>query len=332
MSRRPVGAGILGLGRWGRTLVDASRRDPGSRLSFVAAATRSPEKAAAFCADRELPLLDGLDALLRRDDIEAVVLATPHSQHADQIRRVAEAGRHVFVEKPLALTLSDAADAIAACETAGVGLAVGFNRRFLPAFRALQDHVDAGDVGRPLHVEGSFSGPFGYHYTDGMWRGSSAENPAGGMAAMGIHVLDAMVALMGPVARTATLSRRLAVASQLDDTTSVMLEFASGSTGTISTLMATAPFWRLHVFGGSGWAQMPDQHRLIRADLDGQLREQGFEPLDTLAAELDAFARMVREGEAWPVSAAQALASVAAMEAISRSAVSGGGWVEVEQH
>nr|WP_254368336.1 Gfo/Idh/MocA family oxidoreductase [Paracoccus sp. Z118] len=324
-------AGIAGLGRWGQTLVDASRRNPDSMLSFVRAATRSPDKAAAFCADRDLPLAAGFDALLVDDDIEAVVLATPHSQHADQIRRAAAAGRHVFVEKPLALTLADAISAVDACETAGVRLAVGFNRRFLPAFRALQGLLASGDLGRPLHVEGSFCGPFGYQYTDEMWRGSAAENPAGGMAAMGIHVLDAMIAIMGPVVRVAAISRRLAVSSNLDDTTVIMLEFASGATGSLSTLMATAPFWRLHVFGASGWAQMPDQARLIHAGLDGQVSEQSFEPLDTLATELDAFALTVREEWPWPVTTVQALASVGAMEAIARSAAGGGNWVGVEE-
>lgn len=164
-----------------------------------------------------------------------------------------------------------------------------------------------------------------------MWRGSSAENPAGGMAAMGIHVLDAMIALMGPVARVAVLSRRLAVSSHLDDTTAIMMEFASGGTGTLSTLMATAPYWRLHVFGAAGWAQMPDQDRLALSDLDGPVGEHRFEAADTLADELDAFAEMVQENCPYPVSHPQALASVAAMEAIAHSAGRDGARADVER-
>lgn len=326
----PVRAGIVGLGRWGQNLVEANRKDPDSRLSIVRAATRSPDKAREFCAGLALPLDPSLEALLASDDIEAVVLATPHSQHASQIRSAAAAGRHVLVEKPLALTLVDASAAIEACEAAGMCLAVGFNRRFLPAFNALQSAMDAGELGRPLHIEGSFCGPFGYQYTDEMWRGSKAENPAGGMAAMGIHILDAMIAVMGPVRRVSVLSRRLAVTSHLDDTTTVLLEFVSGATGTLSTIMATASYWRLHAFGASGWAQIPDQNRLIRSDLSSQTTEQRFDPVDTLAAELHAFALLIRENDPYPVSFAQALASVAAMEAITRSALNDGGWTEVE--
>mgnify|MGYP005856800743 CR=1 FL=1 len=330
MSAEPVRAAIVGLGRWGQSLVDAAGSAE-RRLIFTRAATRSPEKAADFCESRGLILDADLDVLLRHDDLEAVVLATPHSQHAAQIRRIAAAGCHVFVEKPLALTLADARSAVTACESASVTLAVGFNRRFLPAYRALHALIDADRIGQPLHVEGSFCGSFGYGYSDDMWRGSRTENPAGGMAAMGIHVLDAMIAIMGPVRRVSVLSRRMAVSSGLDDTTTVHLEFARGATGMLSTLMATASFWRLHVFGSKGWAQMPDQARLITATLSNGSTDLAFDSADTLAAELGCFAEAIRGNRCYPVTTAQALAGVAAMEAIARSARCNGEWVEVEQ-
>ena len=324
----PLRTAIVGLGRWGRNLVRAGAQTQG-RLVFVRAATRTPEKAAAFCDDHDVILDADLETLLRHDDVEAIVLATPHSQHAAQIRQVAAAGRHIFVEKPLALTLSDARTAFDACEKAGVKLAVGFNRRFLPAYLALREQIHTGRIGRPLHAEGSFCGPFGYDYGDGMWRGSRDENPAGGMAAMGIHVLDAMIAVMGPVRRVCVLSRRMAVSNGVDDTTTVQLDFTSGATGTLSTLMATASFWRLHVFGSAGWVQMPDQTRLSLATLDSSPEERVFTPTDTLATELDHFARSVRGDDLYPVTVTEALAGAAAMEAIGRSAQCGGTWIDV---
>lgn len=325
MSAPPVSAAIVGLGRWGRNLVTAGQGGP---LRFTHAATRTPGKAEAFCAEHGLTLRPGLEDVL--DAVDAVVLATPHSQHGAQVREAAATGRHVFVEKPLALTLSDAAAAFDACAAANVRLAVGFNRRFLPAYQSLAATVAEGGIGRALHVEGSFCGPFGYDYRDDMWRGSSAENPAGGMAAMGIHILDAMIGVMGPVARVSVLSRRLAVSSHLDDTTTVHLDFASGATGTLSTLMASASFWRLHIFGSKGWAHMPNQEQLVLSDLAGKQTEQSFGKTDTLAAELAAFAATIADAAPYPVTRQQALAGVAAMEAIGCSAAQGGAWVEVD--
>lgn len=325
----PVRAAIVGLGRWGRNLVDANAGNPSSLLHLTHAATRSPQKAEEFCKGRGLRLLADFEDLLASPEIDAVVLATPHSQHVDQICRAAAAGKHVFVEKPLALELAHAEAAISAARSEGIRLCVGFNRRFLPAFRELGNLAASGVLGRPLHVEGAFSGSFGYQYTNEMWRGDASENPAGGMAAMGIHVLDAMIALLGPVRRVSAISRHVAVPSDLKDVTNVALDFASGATGSLSTLMSTASFWRLHLFGSQGWAQMPDQTRLITSDLDGHVQESGFEPRDSLAMELDAFARAILTGAPYPVTDDQALGGVATMEAIALSSADNGSWIDV---
>lgn len=325
-----VRAAIVGLGRWGRNLVDANAGNQASRLRVTHAATRTPRKAEAFCMERGLRLLDSFDAVVASPELDAVILATPHSQHAEQICKAAAAGKHVFVEKPLALELAHARAAVSAARSAGIQLCTGFNRRFLPAFRELDRRAGAGALGKLLHVEGAFSGSFGYQYTNDMWRGDASENPAGGMAAMGIHILDAMIALLGPVRRVSAISRHVAVPSDLKDVTSVAIDFVSGATGSLSTLMSTASFWRLHLFGSEGWAQMPDQTRLVASDLAGRLEDAGFDAHDTLAAELDAFARSILTGEAYPVTHEQALAGVAAMEAISVSSVEDGRWIDVE--
>lgn len=326
---KPVTCAVVGLGRWGRNLAEAAAAGPERGLQITRAVTRSPEKARAFCDERGIALSGDFAALLADPEVEALVLATPHSQHCAQIRAAAAAGKHVFVEKPLALTLAEAEDAVAACRAQGVILAVGFNRRFLPAYRALAESFRSGDLGEALHIDGNFSGSFGYDYTADMWRGSVAENPAGGMAAMGIHVLDAMIHLLGPLRSVMTKSRRRVLEAPIDDTTTSMLEFESGATGCLTTLMATPRNWRLQLFGSSGWAAMPDQDRLILSKLDGSQTETRFDPADTLHDELQAFARTIRQGETYPVSIAEALAGVAAMEAIGRSAAAGGSAVEV---
>jgi len=166
--KQTVDAAIIGLGRWGQNLVTAAASDPQCRLKFTRAVTRTPEKAQAFCDQNNLPLDTSYDAVLRDPDISAVVLATPHSQHTDQITAAVTAGKHVFVEKPPALSLGEAMRAVAA----GRVLAVGFNRRFLPAFMALKALLEDGSLGSPLHIEANFLGPFGYNFSADMWRGT----------------------------------------------------------------------------------------------------------------------------------------------------------------
>ena len=324
---KPVRAAIVGLGRWGQNLVAASAE---SDLNFVQGVTRTPSKVTEFATQNGFPVSDDYDAMLADPGIEAVVLATPHSQHCAQICKAAEAGKHVFVEKPLALSLVEAQKAVRSCNAHEVTLAVGFNRRFLPAYSGLCEAYQANKLGKALHIEANFSGPFGYDYSADMWRGSLDENPAGGMAAMGIHMLDAMIHLLGPVRRVATLSCRRAVEAPIDDTTHVQLEFVSGATGSLTTLMATQTNWRLQLFGASGWAAMKDQQSLEISQIDQDPVVAPFEAVDTLAAELSAFAGCVRGDGSFPVTHHEALHGVAAMQAISRSAASGGERVNVE--
>lgn len=293
--------------------------------------TRTPSKVTGFGKAQGFEITDDFDALLADPNVQALVLATPHSMHCSQICAAAEVGKHIFVEKPLALTLSEAKDAVAACQRNKVTLAVGFNRRFLPAFQALQKQNHSGSLGIPLHIDANFSGPFGFGFTDDMWRGTTAENPAGGMAALGIHMLDAMIHLLGPVQRVTALSKRRVLSAGVDDTTTVQLDFDSGATGTLTSLMATPLNWRLQLFGSEGWAAMADQQSIEVSRLeDPKQSNQTFEAVDTLAAELNAFAAAVYEGTPFPVSMSEALAGVAAMQAISQSAAASGSVVQVE--
>ena len=327
--QRAVRAAIVGLGRWGQNLVTSVSGKPDAKLEFTRGVTRTPDKAADFCRSQGLPLSDDYDALLADADIDAVVLATPHSQHCDQICAAAKAGKHVFVEKPVTLALDEARQAIAACAKHSVVLAAGFNRRFLPGYHALKAQSQAGDIGVALHVEANFSGPFGYDYTADMWRGTVSENPAGGMAAMGIHMLDAMIGVLGPVHAVTCLSRRRVLSAPIDDTTTVQIEFVSGATGTLTTLMATAANWRFQLFGSSGWLAMPDQSTLTVLKIGHEPEMRRFEPADTLRDELAHFARCIREGAAPIVSPQDILSGVAAMEAIAISAAMGGARMEV---
>src|SRR4030081_589325 len=127
-----IRAAILGLGRWGRSLVN-SVQGKSRDIQFVAAHTRTRATAEEFCRDQGMPFVASYAQILADPAIDAVVLATPHSRHAEQIAQAAAAGKHVFVEKPMTLDLASAQAAAETAHKAGVLLAVGFNRRFHPA-------------------------------------------------------------------------------------------------------------------------------------------------------------------------------------------------------
>lgn len=116
-----IDAAIVGLGRWGKTLVEAVQ-GKSEVLRFTRAVSRNPGKLREYAADQRLELVDALESVLADREIDAVVLATPHSLHCDQIIAVAAARKAVFCEKPLTLKKAEAARAIEACQAAGVVL------------------------------------------------------------------------------------------------------------------------------------------------------------------------------------------------------------------
>ncbi|HEX7055523.1 MAG TPA: Gfo/Idh/MocA family oxidoreductase [Burkholderiales bacterium] len=328
-----LNAAVVGLGRWGQRLVEALASPPSEVLRFTHAVVRTPGSAAEFCERHGLRLVpaERLDALLAERSVSALVLATPHSQHADQVIRAARAGKHVFCEKPFTLDLESACAAVEACREAGVVLALGHNRRFLPAMAEMKEIIDSGELGEILHAEGAFSGNFGFGYLPGMWRATQRESPAGGMTAMGIHIIDAFIHLVGPIASVRCESHRRVLSVDLDDTTSAFMRFRNGATGYLSTLTATGRIVRVQVFGTRGWLHLLDHHILERCDVEGNVSRREFPRVDSERLELEAFGNAIARRQPYQVSIDEAVHGVAVMQAAFRSAREDGERVAVEE-
>ncbi len=316
---------IAGLGRWGQRLVDSCQvhgKPVGDELYFTHAVARSPDKYRDYCAHQRLMLADDYHDLLADSKIDAVVLATPHSQHFEQITAAATAGKHVFVEKPFTLECDHAVSAADSASGAGVVLAVGHNRRFLPALQDLRSMIDNGELGTVTHMEGNFSGPFGLDYDRTMWRANAIESPAGGMTAMGIHIVDALIYLGGPIAQVSAQSLGNVLDVEMDDTTSVLMRFENGASAMLSTLCATARQWRLQVFGTKGWVQLRDHHLLDTCYVGQQQADTKIYPeTDIELAELEAFARACRGAAEYSVTLDEAVHGIAVQDAIIESAL-----------
>lgn len=315
---------IAGLGRWGKVLVDSVQGRSDS-VRFTAAVVRDPARAAADAAARGLAVHDRLEAVLSDPTIDGVVLATPHSQHAAQIIACACAGKPVFVEKPVTLTRASAAEALAAAEAAGVAVAAGFNRRFLTVMRDLKALVESGELGTVLHIETHFSGNVAGRYRPGMWRIAPGESPAGGLAGSGIHQIDAIIHLAGPITEVFAVSTRRVHSFEMDDTTMVTFRLASGAVGSLLTMTATAPLWRITVFGTKGRAQAEGAadrrgtETLEVVLLTGDRQHRSYAPFDIERAELEAFAAAITGRAPYPIPAEEVLNGVATFEAVSLS-------------
>jgi len=320
-----INAAIVGIGRWGQGLV-SSVQGTSDQIRFTAGVTRTRSKAESYCADNHIDLRDDFAELLADETLDAIVLATPHTQHEEQIVAAAKAGKHVFTEKPFTLSKASAERAVAAVRAAGVTVALGHNRRFFKNTEAMKALVESGELGTLLHIDGNQSSDLGMAAVT--WRDSRAESPAGGMTSLGIHALDCMIHMGGRIAQIDTISTHRAIGYDIDDATAAVLQFEAGMTGTMVTLASSPRIFHIRVAGSKGWAEMTNNAVLRICGADSQIEEKSF-PIDdyphlsSMAAELNEFAAAAQGNGTYRITPEEMIHGTAVLEAMGKSAESG---------
>ena len=200
------GFGIIGCGVIAPFHAMAIAELPNARL--VAVADEVPDRARSLASTFDVEALE-IDALLVRPDVDVVCVCVPSGSHAEVGSRVAAAGKHVVVEKPIEVTLEAADRLIAACASHGVLLSVISQHRWDPGVRELKRLVDSGRMGRLLLGDAVVKWYRTQEYYDsGDWRGTRALDGGGALMNQGVHYVDLLQWVMGPVervfARTAT--------------------------------------------------------------------------------------------------------------------------------
>ena len=333
-----LNAAIVGLGWWGKTLVESTQGESDA-IRFTAGATRTGStEAQEFAAAQGFELRGAYEELLSDPAIDAVVLATPHSLHTSQIVAAA-AGKHVFCEKPFALTRETAEQAVQAMQSAGLTLGLGYNRRLHPAMVDLRRRINSGALGTIMHVEATMTFSNALYLEPGQWRADPTETPCGGLTPMGVHAIDAMIDLCGEIDQVFCLSFRRVVEIDADDTTSVLFRMKDGMSGYLGTITATGGGFSFQVFGSAGSLRLegmthiagaPSEER--RSRLFGTCKFQPIkgppetwqaDAFDVTRASLEAFAAAVAGGPAYPIQLDQMIHGAAVTETIVKSAASG---------
>jgi len=323
--------GLVGLGDWGEQVALAAAMEPGVEL--VACYARTPETRAAFAARHGCRACTDLEEMLAAPDIHGVVVMTPNNAHRGPVVATAGHGKHVLVTKPIAATIEDGRAMIAACEQAGVILAVGHQSRREPAIAALKAALDAGELGQPTLVEANISTSRGLGIGPDEWRWRSDECPGGPLIQLGIHHVDTLQYLLGPIVGVQSWQQRSLVAAEFADVTLTLLEFESGLRGYLgSSYTASMATW-IRVYGTAALAHY-DQLSGLAIQRDSwptgprrELRSAALDfrrpPIPTMRAEIAEFAECIRTGKAPDISGQFALRNLAVVLAAVRSAESG---------
>jgi predicted dehydrogenase len=326
-----LGVGLIGCGGMGRRLAQELAAVPEARL--VAVCDVVPDAAAAFGVAMGVPFDFDHHTLLARSEVDAVIVATPNGRHTPVVLEAVATGRHVFCEKPLALTVAECDAAIAAAARHGVRLLVGHVLHLMPQFRRVLDLFAGGTLGAPLSAQVVHAGWF----DDPQARYRLRRETAGGLLFdITIHELDFLLRLFGPVASvTALTANRLHPEIDYEDDAHLLLRFRSGAVAQVLGSLAS----RLGVSGGlvlgdRGSLRYEEAAPARRGGtITYRLLEGGAPPVtETLtydhgggayALELGHFAAWVLHDVPPPMTAADARAVVAVIAAAYASAERG---------
>ncbi len=286
----------LGMGWWSDVLADAIQRS--GKLKIVSCYSRSSGKREAFSKKYGCKAASSYEEILNDPKIDALINTTPNSVHLETTLAAAKAGKHVFLDKPIANTISDARALTQACRKAKVVLALGYQRRRESQFRWIKERIE--DFGKLVNAEANISRDRLGKIDLNSWRYTAEGMPGGVMLQIGIHYSDVLEYLLGPVRAVSGRFVRLVLPGDNPDVASLVLEHENGALSTLNASYASASeYYLMNIYGKEASAYY-DLHQGLRFLKRGSAKP---EPVacrrnDPIVEELEEFARAVRgEGE-----------------------------------
>ncbi len=315
MAIEPLRVACIGMGWWSDVLADAIQRS--GKITIVACYTRSEQKRNAFASKYGCAAGSSYDAILNDRGIEAVINTTPNDAHLETTRAAAAAGKHVFLDKPIANTLADGRAITAACRNAGVVLALGYQRRRESHFRWIRQKIEEGVFGKLVNAESNISRDRLGKIDLNSWRYTAKGMPGGVMLQIGIHYTDVLEYLLGPIKAVSGRFAQLVLPGDNPDVASLVLEHGNGALSTLNASYASASeYYLMNIYGKEASAYY-DLHNGLRI-----LKRGGERPSpvpcaknDAFVEELEEFAAAVRGNGKPEMNGERATASLAVIRA-----------------
>jgi predicted dehydrogenase len=322
--------GIIGLGWWGKQIVTCLAASP--RFKVVAGCDIDTAMAEPFAAAHEFDLFEDHQEMLKKPDMDAVAVVTPHALHEDMAVAAFAAGKQVFCEKPLALTTASAERVLAACAKAGGVLGIGHERRYEPAMEEMQRLFRSDTLGRILHMDANVSHNNFRKMDPSNWRRDSKHAPAGAWTALGIHLGDMFVSLAGKPTRVAARTASQIFPPPSEDFVSAEIDFANGARGRI-TCLSTPPFYaRFTLVCDQGWVEVQEGGNVdqgvpssfVHCGPDGRRETRSYDPVNTVRMNFEAWADALEGRAPYRFSADEIITNIRILDAVTRSAAEDG--------
>lgn len=323
MAGKPVRAAVVGIGWWSDVLADAVKR--GSSVEIVTCFTRSEDKRKAFAAKYGCSTSASYEEILKDPSIEAIINTTPNNVHLETTAQAAAAGKHVFLDKPIANTVAEGFEIAKVCEKHDVVLSLGYQRRRESHFRWIKNEIDQGRFGKLVQAEGNISRDRLGKIDLSSWRYQAEGMPGGVMLQIGIHYVDVLEFLMGPVRRVTGRSAQLVLPGDNPDVANLILEHENGAISNLTASYASASeYYMMNIYGKTASAYY-DLFGGLRHLKQGDAKPSAIpcENNDTIREEVDEFAACVRNKTKPETDGFWAARNLAVIKAGVRSAKEG---------
>ncbi|MDH3739462.1 MAG: Gfo/Idh/MocA family oxidoreductase [Alphaproteobacteria bacterium] len=324
MSSSPFRVASLGIGWWSDVLADAAQRTDG-RIEIASCFTRSADKRQAFADKYGCAGASSLDEILADTTIDGIINTTPNHIHLETTAAAARAGKHVFLDKPIANTIGEAKAITNICADAGVTLGVGYQRRREAHFRWIKDRIDAGEFGILVQAEANISRDREGQFELGHWRYTAEGMPGGVMLQIGLHYVDVLMMLLGPIKTVSGMASQLVLPGDNPDVGTLLMHHQNGAVSSLSTSYASASeYYLMNIYGKkmSAYYNLFDGLRALKQG-ETDHTPVSVDKVDTLAEELIEWADAAQNGGLPEVGGASATESLAVVKAGIKSVAEG---------
>ena len=320
MSKETIRVASLGMGWWSDVLADGVSRADG--IEIVSCFTRSEEKRQAFAQKYNCAAASSYEEILSDPTIQGVINTTPNSVHLETTQQAAEAGKHIFLDKPIANTVGEGMKITKICQDAGVKLSIGFQRRREAQFRWVHEKVKAGDFGILVQAEANISRDRLGAFDESHWRYTAEGMPGGVMLQIGPHYVDVLEMIIGPITEVSGMLSQLVLPGDNPDVAGLVMRHENGAVSTLNAGYASAgENYVMNIYGKKASALYTLSTGMYYLEQgDAMPKHVPFEKNDTIAEQMEEFGDCVRTNGEPEVGGEWASRSLAVIRAGVKSA------------
>ncbi len=320
MSSGPIRVASLGLGWWSDVLADGVAAANG--IEVTSCFTRSEEKRKTFSEKYSCAYANSYEELLKDDSIDAIINTTPNNIHLETTRQAAEAGKHVFLDKPIANSVGEGMEIARICREANVKLSIGFQRRRENQFRWVHEEIKAGRFGTIVQGEANISRDRLGQFEAGHWRYTAEGMPGGVMLQIGPHYVDVLEMLIGPIEEVSGMVSQLVLPGDNPDVAGLVMKHENGAISTLNAGYASAgENYVMNIYGKEASALYSLHTGMYHVKRGEKIPiKKEFEINDTIAEQMEEFGECIRNNSDPEVGGEWAARSLAVIRAGVKSA------------